>query len=145
MQVEMRSRRPTNDFRAFRDKRLSICELRFMVQSLTVNGHISENSCKESASFIYTNKSYFGYYSKEYHSVTTHRHTYRHTHCFSLKTFTKNLPSPKAVIQFLASKILMESQRCSAKPNMPSKQAPAGARRTSSPGEKRNQEGGRFP
>lgn len=32
----MRSRRPTNDFRAFRDKRLCICELRFMVQSLTV-------------------------------------------------------------------------------------------------------------
>ena len=39
----------------------------FMVQPLMVNGYTSENSCKEFASFMYTNKSYFGYYSREYH------------------------------------------------------------------------------
>ena len=70
----------------------------FMVQPLMVNGYISENSCKEFASFMYTNKSYFATILRNTIShVATHRHTYRHTHCFSLKTFTNNLPSPKAV------------------------------------------------
>lgn len=39
----------------------------------------------------------------------------------------------------------MESQLCSAESHTSSKQAPAGARRTSSSSEKGNQEGGRFP
>lgn len=70
----------------------------FMVQPLMVNGYTSENSCKEFASFmLQTSLTLATILGNTISSVATHRHTYRYTHCFSLKTFTNNLPSPEAV------------------------------------------------